>query len=256
MSGAQGVGGGKPRRTPGSVLSGLAVAVGCVLFLGGFVWGALLYKPYTVPTDSMAPTIGKGARVLAERVDGGDVRRGDVVVFRDQVWGDLPMVKRVIGVGGDRVECCDKQGRLRVNGKVLEEPYLRSGEQASSSVFSTTVPKDRLFLMGDHRSDSLDSRVHLTDEAGGAVERGAVDARVDATAWPLGSWGTVRRPEAFKTLPGGISQPGPLGPILIAVIVGAVLILAGAAHGPIARRRSGGGARRDQAAKGKVAASG
>ncbi|OPF72690.1 S26 family signal peptidase [Streptomyces antioxidans] len=256
MSGAQGAGGGKPRRTPGSVLSGLAVAVGCVLFLGGFVWGAVLYKPYTVPTDSMDPTIGKGARVLAERVDGGDVRRGDVVVFRDQVWGDLPMVKRVIGVGGDRVECCDKQGRLRVNGKDLEEPYLRSGEQASASAFSTTVPKNRLFLLGDHRSDSLDSRVHLTDEAGGAVERGAVDARVDATAWPLGSWGTVGRPAAFKELPGGISQPGPLGPIMIAVIVGAVLILAGAAYGPIARRRAGGGARRDQTTKGKVAANG
>ncbi|PNG92601.1 hypothetical protein SMF913_28066 [Streptomyces malaysiensis] len=237
------------------MLSGLAVAVGCVLFLGGFVWGAVLYKPYTVPTDSMAPTIGKGDRVLAQRIDGGEVRRGDVVVFRDNVWGDLPMVKRVIGVGGDRVECCDKQGRLRVNGKVLDEPYLRKGEQASSTVFSTTVPKDRLFLLGDHRSDSLDSRVHLTDEAGGAVERGAVDARVDATAWPLGSWGTVGRPDAFKALPGGISEPGPLGPILIAIIVGAVLILGGAAHGPYVRRRAG-GARQGQTAEGKVAASG
>ncbi|MDN3058851.1 signal peptidase I [Streptomyces sp. SRF1] len=257
MSGAQGAGGGKPPgRTPGSVLSGLAVAVGCVLFLGGFVWGAVLYKPYTVPTDSMAPTIGQGDRVLAQRIDGGEVRRGDVVVFHDQVWGDLPMVKRVIGVGGDRVECCDKRGRLRVNGKVLEEPYLRLDEQASSTTFSTTVPQGRLFLLGDHRSDSLDSRVHLTDEAGGAVERGAVTARVDAIAWPLGSWGSVGRPEAFRALPGGVSQPGPLGLILVAVVAGAVLILAGAAHGPIVRRRAGGGARRDREAKGKVAASG
>ncbi|MCZ9346523.1 S26 family signal peptidase, partial [Streptomyces sp. TRM76130] len=61
-------------------MSGVAVALGMVLFLGGFVWGAVVYRPYTVPTDSMAPTIGAGDRILAERVDGTDVRRGDVVV--------------------------------------------------------------------------------------------------------------------------------------------------------------------------------
>ena len=110
----------------GNVLSNLAVAVGCVLFLGGFAWGAVVYKPYTVPTDSMTPTVNAGDRVLAERVDGGDVRRGDVVVFTDSTWGDVPMVKRVVGVGGDKVACCDKDGRLTVNGKPIDEPYLRA----------------------------------------------------------------------------------------------------------------------------------
>jgi signal peptidase I len=251
MSGARGVGGGRT----GGVLSGLAVAVGCVLFLGGFVWGAVLYKPYTVPTDSMSPTIGEGDRVLAQRVDGGEVRRGDVVVFQDSAWGALPMVKRVVGADGDKVVCCDKRGRLSIDGKAFEEPYLQTKGLASFTRFSTTVPKGRLFLMGDHRSDSLDSRVHLTDSAHGAVPRSAVSARVDATAWPLGGLGMMARPEAFKELPGGVSQPGPLGLILVSVGVGAVLVLGGAAYGPIARR-VGGGAKRREETRERVVASG
>src|SRR5689334_3908752 len=107
----------------GSKLSGLAVALGCVLFLGGFAWGAVVYQPYTVPTDSMAPTIAGGDRVLAERIDGSEVERGDVVVFKQASWGDLPMVKRVVAVGGDTVACCT-QDKLTVNGKKIDEPYL------------------------------------------------------------------------------------------------------------------------------------
>ncbi|TJZ46228.1 signal peptidase I [Streptomyces piniterrae] len=224
-------------RTMGSVLSGLAVALGCALFLGGFVWGALIYRPYTVPTDSMSPTISAGARVLAEKVDGAEIRRGDVVVFKDKVWGDLPMVKRVVGVGGDKVACCTKDGRLTVNGTPIEEPYLQGDGPASPVGFKATVPKGQLFLLGDHRSDSMDSRVHLTDGDHGSVPRGAVHARVDALAWPLDSIGVMRRPAAFAELPGGISQPGPVQPITYAVLAGAVLVLAGAAHGPIARRK-------------------
>lgn len=114
MSGTQRNGDGRGRA--GAMVSGLAVAVGCVLFLGGFIWAAVVYKPYTVPTASMSPTVNAGDRVLAERIDGADVRRGDVVVFADSVWGDTPMVKRVVGIGGDTVACCDKDGRLTVDG--------------------------------------------------------------------------------------------------------------------------------------------
>ncbi|MFE1765129.1 signal peptidase I [Streptomyces angustmyceticus] len=225
-------------RTTGSVLSGLAVAVGCVLFLGGFVWAALLYRPYTVPTDSMTPTIAVGARVLAEKVDGPEIRRGDIVVFKDSTWGDLPMVKRVVGVGGDKVACCTERGRLTINGTPVEEPYLQGRGPASPIGFKATVPSGQLFLLGDHRSDSLDSRVHLTDGDHGSVPRSAVNARVDARAWPLGSVGVMQRPAAFSALPGGTSQPGPVQPIALAVVAGAVLILVGAAHGPIARRKA------------------
>lgn len=217
------------------MLSGLAVAVGCVLFLGGFAWGALLYQPYTVPTDSMAPTIGRGDRVLAERIGGDDVRRGDIVVFKDKVWGDSPMVKRVVGTGGDTVACCDSRGRLMVDGKPVEEPYLQDKGTASFSRFSVTVPEGQLFLLGDHRSDSVDSRGHLSDASHGTVPRGAVRARVDATAWPVAGWGMMDRPESFAALPGGTSQPGPLPLVLAAVIAGAVLILGGAAYGPVVR---------------------
>ncbi|KUJ64651.1 S26 family signal peptidase [Streptomyces albus subsp. albus] len=222
------------RGRTGRRLSGIAVAVGCVLFLGGFIWGAVLYKPYTVPTDSMAPTIQRGARVLAERIDGDQVRRGDVVVFRDKVWGDVPMVKRVVAIGGDQIVCCDRQGRLSVNGTPIKETYLRD-RTASMTTFSATVPKGELFLLGDHRSDSLDSREHLADASHGTVPRSAVDARVDATAWPLGSLGMLPRPTGFTALPGGISEPGPLTPLTIAVVSGAVLILGGSAYGPVAR---------------------
>ncbi|MEU9117591.1 signal peptidase I [Streptomyces sp. NPDC048483] len=226
-------------RTTGSVLSGLAVAVGCVLFLGGFVWAALIYRPYTVPTDSMSPTIAVGARVLAEKVDGAEIRRGDIVVFKDKAWGQLPMVKRVVGVGGDTIACCTKQGRLTINGKPVEEPYLHGNGPASPVGFrSTKVPAGQLFLLGDHRSDSLDSRVHLADGDRGAVPRSAVQARVDARAWPLSGIGVMERPSSFASLPGGVSQPGPVRPLALAVVAGAVLVLGGAAYGPIARRRT------------------
>ncbi|MFE3739218.1 signal peptidase I [Streptomyces sp. NPDC059134] len=227
----------------GSVLSGLAVAVGCVLFLGGFVWAAVVYRPYTVPTGSMEPTVKAGDRVLAQRISGGDVRRGDVVVFRDSEWGDLPMVKRVVGVGGDTIACCDDSGRLTVNGKPIEEPYVRGmlDGRASLTDFDATVPEGQLFLLGDERSGSLDSRVHLQDPTQGSVPRTAVDARVDAVAWPLG--GMIGRPAAFADLPGGVSPPGPITTLVAAVLGGALLIFGGAAYTPFVqlvskRRRS------------------
>lgn len=228
MSGTGRTGDGRGRL--GSRLSGLAVAVGCVLFLGGFAWAAVVYKPYTVPTESMTPTVHAGDRVLAERIDGSEVRRGDVVVFTDPAWGDMPMVKRVVGIGGDTIACCDK-GRLEVNGKPLEEPYLHTKNLASVSDFTADVPTGQLFLLGDERSASLDSRVHLDDPGQGSVPRSAVQARVDAIAWPLN--GMVGRPQAFASLPGGVSSPGPLRLQLGAVAVGAVLILGGAAYGPL-----------------------
>ncbi|OKK06779.1 signal peptidase [Streptomyces sp. CB03234] len=217
----------------GSVLSGLAVAVGCVLFLGGFAWGAVQYQPYTVPTDSMAPTVVAGDRVLAQRIDGSEVRRGDVVVFRDSSWGDLPMVKRVVGVGGDTVACCGSGGRLTINGKAVEEPYLRSEGPASTTTFSASVPEGQLFLLGDERGSSQDSRVHLQDPGQGSVPRSAVNARVDAVAWPLGAM--VERPRSFAALPGGVSRPGPVKLVAGSVVAGAVLVLGGAAYGPVAR---------------------
>ncbi|MEU5283270.1 signal peptidase I [Streptomyces sp. NPDC020755] len=225
----------------GAVVSGLAVAVGCVLFLGGFVWAAVVYQPYTVPTDSMSPTVRPGDRVLAERIDGADVRRGDVVVFTDEVWGATPMMKRVVGTGGDKVACCDRDGRLTVNGTSVDEPYLDRGPAApgrkapaSPQPFSATVPQGQIFLLGDERATSLDSRVHLQDGGEGSVPLSAVRARVDAVAWPMD--GMIDRPSSFAALPGGVSAAGPLPFQLGAIVVGAVLILVGAVYGPVAAR--------------------
>lgn len=236
----------------GSTLSSIAVALGCVLFLGGFVWGAVLYQPYTVPTGSMAPTIGSGDRVLAQRIDGDEVRRGDVVVFKQKTWGDLPMVKRVVGIGGDRIACCE-DGKLTVNGKEIAEPYLPKDKFAVSGIPTTTVPKGRLFLLGDERSGSLDSTVHLDDGQNGSVPREAVRARVDAVAWPTDRLGMLERPEGFAGLPGGISTPGPLRMLVIAVVAGMVLVLGGGAYGPVAKRmgrRRGSGSAREAASVG------
>ncbi|MFI7278276.1 signal peptidase I [Streptomyces sp. NPDC049879] len=239
MGGA--VDGGRGR---GRLLSGAAVAVGCVLFLGGFVLAALLYQPYTVPTGSMAPAVAAGDRVLAQRVDGDDVRRGDVVVFRDETWGDIPMLKRVVGVGGDEVACCDAEGRLRINGEPVTEPYVHSRHGASATGFDVTVPDGELFVLGDDRMDSLDSRSHITETQTGTVPRETVEARVEATVWPLGRLGGLPSPGGFADLPGGISEPGPLRPLCWAMGGGAVLIFAGAAYGPLARRASRTGHRR------------
>ncbi|MFD5159168.1 signal peptidase I [Streptomyces hawaiiensis] len=228
----------------GQRLSGLAVALGLVLFLGGFAWGAVVYRPYTVPTSSMTPTIDAGDRILAQRVDGAEVRRGDVVVFKDASWANAPMVKRVVAVGGDTVSCC-QDGRLKVNGKEIDETYLPKGTPAEMSNFPTvTVPEGRLFLLGDERGNSVDSTAHLTDAASGTVARSAVDARVDAVVWPMK--GMVERPTGFEPL-GALSSPGPLRTITLLVIAGAALVLGGGAYGPIAKRANAARARRASA---------
>lgn len=215
------------------------VAVGCLLFLGGFGWGALVYQPYTVPTGSMSPTVEPGDRVLAERVEGDAARRGDIVVFQDAQWGGEPMLKRVVGVGGDTVACCGDGGALTVNGREIDEPYLSAASsQGPPDTFSAEVPDGHLFLLGDERMGSLDSRSHLQDAGGGSVSRSAVVGRLDAIAWPL-TGGVIERPEGFAALPGGVSEPGPIRLIAVSVVVGAALIVGGAVYGPLARRRTG-----------------
>lgn len=230
----RGTAGGRGRL--GHRLSGAAVALGCVLFLGAAVWAAVVYRPYTVPTNSMVPTVQPGDRLLAQKVSGSDVRRGDVVVFKDKLWGNQPLVKRVVGVGGDVVACCDAKGRLTVDGKAVDETYLKDGGPASLEPFRTRVPAGGIFLLGDNRAVSEDSRIHLADAQGGSVPVGDVRARVDGVAWPASRMGLLSRTSAFEAVPGsGSPGQGPLGPLTVAVIAGAALILGGAAYEPVAK---------------------
>ncbi|NJQ13889.1 signal peptidase I [Streptomyces bohaiensis] len=220
----------------GRLLANLIVAVGCVLFLGGFVMAAFLYQPYLVPTDSMAPTVSADDRVVAQRIDGHEVRRGDIVVFRDTAWSELPMVKRVVGVGGDHVTCCDDRGLLQVNGAPVPEPYRTGGGPASRHDFDARVPEGELFLLGDERLDSVDSRSLLAEGGTGTVSTDAVVARVEAVAWPPGRAGLISRPGSFAELPGGVSDPGPLRLLVTSTVVGAVLIMVGSTTGAITAR--------------------
>jgi len=174
--------------------------------------------------------------VLAQRIDGSEVRRGDVVVFTDKTWvTNAPVVKRVVAVGGDTVSCCTN-GKLVVNGKQIDEGYLKGGAVEDKTIPTVKVPKGRLFLLGDERQGSLDSSAHLTDVASGTVASSAVNARVDAVVWPMK--GMLDRPTGFEEL-GGLSQPGPLRTVVALIVAGAVLVLGGGAYGPVAKRLAG-----------------
>ncbi|MEZ0068611.1 signal peptidase I [Streptacidiphilus sp. MAP12-20] len=243
--------------TAGGVLQALGIGIGLLAMVGGFVLLAVQYRPYTVPTGSMEPTVKSGETVLAEQVSGSAIGRGDIVVFKDADWGNSAMVKRVVGVGGDVVKCCDAQGRVTVNGVPLSESYLDtsprspgSGGSAGAALgagpatqqFSTTVPAGRLWLMGDSRAVSEDSRVHI-DQLGGSVPASAVIGRVEGVAWPLGAARTIDRTSVFDALPGArATDHGPLGLATLATLGGAALVLITAAAGTVAgmagRKRS------------------
>ena len=144
-----------------------------------------------------------------------DINRGDIVVFHDPAnWlppiaestdnkilssikeglvavGVLPnpakqyLVKRVIGVPGDKVECCAKSGALLVNGKETTEPYIFAGNKPSETKFNVTVPDGKVWVMGDHRAASADSRYHQDDVNNGMVPIKEITGRVVAVIWPF-----------------------------------------------------------------------
>ena len=190
---------------------------------------ALFLQAFYIPSGSMEDTLVFNDRILVQKVSywgSGAPQRGDVVVFADpgtwlgaqdaarrttpvaealELFGLYPtgghLVKRVIGVGGDTVKCCDKRGRVTVNGTPLEEKsYLRAGETPSQIRFEITVEDDHLWVMGDNRSNSADSRVHLGDPGGGQVPVDGVVGKVFSVVWPLGHATVLRRPQTFEAL--------------------------------------------------------
>lgn len=152
---------------------------------------------YRVPSMSMTPTLDPGDRVIGVRTWGvadALVQRGDVIVFRDDEGrlsgasdeGDL-LVKRVIGVAGDHIQCVG--GSLMVNGEEIIEPWT-TGTACHVDGMSVTVPAGRLFVMGDDRAVSTDSTTHLTS-ATGTIARSSVIAILIARVWPVPRVGVV-----------------------------------------------------------------
>jgi len=192
-----------------------------------------LVQAFSIPSGSMEDTLLVGDRVLVSKLTprAFDLHRGDVVVFKDP-GGWLPtgleddgsglpravtnvltfvglmpadagehLIKRVIGLPGDTVVCCDAQHRITVNGAPVTETYVRVGNSPSDEPFTVTVQADHLWVMGDNRTESLDSRFHR-DLDGGQVPMGNVVGKAFAIVWPFGRFGGVTEPpDVFAKVP-------------------------------------------------------
>ncbi|MFJ6570904.1 signal peptidase I [Streptomyces sp. NPDC091292] len=178
-------------------------ALSCLVFL--FLLSRFVLQPFEIPSGSMEPGLHIGDRVLVNKVAyrfGSEPQRGDVVVFDGTgYFGGADYVKRVAGVGGDRVVCCDSQGRVEVNGRSVDETYLHPGDAPSQVPFDVVVPNGRLFLLGDHRSDSSDSRDHLGSPGGGMIPVTAVVGRADWIVWPFSRWTSLEPTDAYARVP-------------------------------------------------------
>jgi signal peptidase I len=166
-----------------------------------------LIQTFYIPSESMERTLLINDRVLVNKVvyDLRDPKRGEIVVFEPPAnWAAGPgkddYIKRVIGVAGDHVICCDSGGRLSINGKALDEPYIFDGNKPSDQPFDVTVPKGRIFVMGDHRAASADSRVHL-DFDSGTIPLERVVGRAFVVFWPVNRAGTLSPPATFDDVP-------------------------------------------------------
>jgi signal peptidase I len=203
----------------------IVVALVVSLFIKTF-----LVQFFFIPSGSMENTLQIDDRVAVNRLPfiSNNIKRGDVVVFRDpDNWlpaadaenatfviakakaalvavGVLPnpakqyLVKRVVGVAGDHVICCTTTGKITVNGIEMNEPYIFAGNVPSDMNFDVTVPKGKLWVMGDHRGASADSRYHQEDINKGFVPLNRVTGRVLAVIWPLKNVSLVPNVDALN----------------------------------------------------------
>ena len=198
---------------------------------------AFVVQMYYVPSPSMRDTLQVDDRIAVSRISHmtKDYQRGDVIVFNDEVgWlepieteesafqkigefvgllpknGEQAIVKRIIGVGGDEVECCTDNGKLTVNGVEVTEAYLAPESEgiASAEPFKATVPEGHYWVLGDNRTNSADSRYYQKHGGEPFIAEEAVQGRVWAVIWPQKNWSTVSDRPAFADVPdaGGSAQ--------------------------------------------------
>ena len=188
---------------------------------------SLFVQAFYIPSGSMEPTMLVDDKILVQKVSywAGDVDRGDIVVFDDpggwldeastprpgnivqrslEKIGLFPsgghLIKRVVGVGGDHVVCCT-DGKLTVNGATIDEPYLLDQTATANTPFDVTVPKGRLWVMGDNRGNSLASPQHRDDPDRGFLRESAVVGEAWLRVWPFGRAGFVDGTSAFADVP-------------------------------------------------------
>ncbi|GAA1682114.1 signal peptidase I [Fodinicola feengrottensis] len=164
-------------------------------------------QTFYIPSESMEDTLLVNDQVLVNKIvyDFRAPERGEIIVFQPPVGWNAPpdekiFIKRVIGTPGDHVVCCNAAGQVTVNGYGLTEPYVRPGDRPSDIRFDITVPAGRIFVMGDHRGNSGDSRIYLAMDSG-TVPISNVQGEAFATYWPLNRWTGLGVPATFASVP-------------------------------------------------------
>ncbi|KAA9395730.1 signal peptidase I [Kocuria coralli] len=200
-------------QSSGGFLKEILITVVVVLVIS-FLVKTFIFRIFFIPSGSMENTLQLDDKIGVNVAHSwyGDLDRGDIAVFEDtQGWmpdlnsGTNPVrqglefvglapdtttqyvIKRVIGVGGDTVSCCDADGRVTVNDVPLDEPYLYEGDDPSQIPFEVTVPEGHYFMMGDHRSASGDSRYHIEDGSAFISDEDVVGTAM-AVVWPMDRW--------------------------------------------------------------------
>ncbi len=199
------------KSSKGSFWKELPILLG-VAILVAFLVRQFVVQTFFIPSGSMEHTLDLDDRVLVNKLvyDFRSPGRGEIIVFEaPETWRNKPehedYIKRVIGVSGDRIVCCDPQGRIQVNGHPLDEPYIYPGNKPSVHEFDVTVPDKRLWVMGDHRQSSGDSLQNYMGSNGdiqqATIPEEAVVGRAFVLFWPFNRATWLSVPDTFENVP-------------------------------------------------------